>query len=78
MLSTPFRLIDNNTGETLTASSAFQFLATPQAGHVIQDPDLAAHFGGRAIVQRVEILKDETCVYVDSSGEVFNDPNPEI
>ena len=72
-----FRLIDNNTGEDVEASDGFRLYAIPAPEHRIHDPELRARYGGPAVVDRVEEVKDANGeprfdVYIDGVEEQVN------
>ena len=74
-----YRLIDQNTGEEVYPSDGFGFDAPPTPEHQIRDAELMSHYGGPAIVNRVEEKADgdavEVLVYVDGAEERVNAGN---
>jgi len=77
MLRYTYRLIDNNTGEEISPSDGFSFIAPPTPEHRIHDPDVMARFGGPAIVDRVDESEaaDGTVtvsVYIDAVEELVS------
>ena len=73
-----YQLIDNNTGEEVFPSDGFRFLSVPNPDHRIHDPVLREHFGGPAVVDRVEESPDGpgrflVRVYIDAVEERMND-----
>ncbi|ESQ89269.1 hypothetical protein ABAC460_13325 [Asticcacaulis sp. AC460] len=77
-----YRLIDQNTGEEVYASDGFTFAAPPLPEHRINDPELRAHYGAPAVVNKVETseLADgqiEVRVYIDGVEERVNGESAE-
>ena len=74
-----YRLIDQNTGEEVYPSDDFSFTVPPTPEHQIRDAELMAHFGGPAIVNRIEEETKgdvvEVRVYVDGNEERVNAGN---
>ena len=67
-----FRLIDNNTGEAVSASDGFGFAALPDTGHPLNDPELIEYYGGPAVVQKVVETADGYDIYIDGSEQHLN------
>lgn len=71
-----YHLIDNNTGEEVYASEAFDFEAVPTPEHRIHDPELMERYGGPAVVNRVEQSRSaegvEVKIYIDGVEERLN------
>lgn len=71
-----FHLIDNNTGEEVYPSDAFDFTAIPVPEHRINDPELMERYGGPAVVNRVEQREGangvEVNIYIDGVEERLN------
>ena len=68
-----YHLIDNNTGETVSASDTFAFVNPPMPNHIIHDEALHDRYGAPAIVDRVENLPDGSVnVYIDGLEETTN------
>ena len=77
MTNPKYRLIDNNTGEEVYPSDDFRFAAAPTPEHRIHDPEIMARYGGPAIVDRVDEVKDadgqpQFDVYIDGVEEQVN------
>ena len=73
MAGVVYHLIDNNTGEAVSASDGFAFAVPPVPDHVIHDEVLRERYGGPAIVDRVETLPDGGVnVYIDGREELTN------
>jgi len=72
-----YRLIDTNTGEIVVPSDDFNFYALPTPDHRIHDPEILARYGGPAVIDRVEEVKDADGepmfdIYIDGVEEQVN------
>lgn len=72
MAKIAFRLIDNNTGEEVSASDDFGFAAVPNIDHRLNDPELIERYGGPAVVQRVVEADGGYDIYIDGTEQHLN------
>jgi len=72
-----YRLIDLNTGEEISPSDAFRLYALPTPEHRIHDAEILARYGGPAVVDRIDEVKDAAGtprfdIYIDGVEERVN------
>lgn len=72
MANIRFRLIDNNTGEEVSASDDFAFATVPAVQHHINDPELIERYGGPAVVQKVVETGGGYDIYIDGTEQHLN------
>ena len=72
-----YRLIDLNTGEEVSPSGNFRLYALPTPEHRIHDAEILARYGGPAVVDRIDEVKDPSGaprfdIYIDGVEEQVN------